>query len=38
MGVKLVNLDSGDKLQAIAQVVVEDKENTPGEMESVPEK
>ena len=38
MGVKLVNLDPGDKLQAIAQVVVEDKESAPGEIESVPGK
>jgi len=28
MGVKLVNLDSGDKLQAVAQVIVEDVEVT----------
>jgi DNA gyrase subunit A len=28
MGVKLVNLDAGDKLQAIAQVVSEDKEDS----------
>ena len=27
-GVKLVNLDAGDKLQAIAQVVGEDKEDS----------
>jgi DNA gyrase subunit A len=38
MGVKLVNLDPGDKLQAIAQVVVEDKEGTPGDPENVAEK
>ncbi len=38
MGVKLVNLDPGDKLQAIAQVVVEDKVGTPGEPENVAEK
>jgi DNA gyrase subunit A len=38
MGVKLVNLDSGDKLQAIAQVVVEDKESPPAEAENVTEK
>ncbi len=30
-GVKLVNLDGGDKLQAIAQVIGEDKEDSPGE-------
>ena len=35
MGVKLVNLDPGDKLQAIAQVVVEDKVGTPGDPENV---
>jgi len=35
MGVKLVNLDAGDKLQAIAPVVVEDKEAIAGEAESV---
>jgi DNA gyrase subunit A len=34
MGVKLVNLDAGDKLQAIAQVIAEEQqdiavENTP---------
>jgi len=34
MGVKLVNLDAGDKLQAIAQVVVEDKESAPGDPEN----
>jgi DNA gyrase subunit A len=31
MGVKLVNLDPGDKLQAIAQVVGEESESVPGE-------
>jgi DNA gyrase subunit A len=31
MGVKLVNLDGGDKLQAIAQVVGEEAENIPVE-------
>lgn len=31
MGVKLVNLDAGDKLQAIASVVGEDKEDAAGE-------
>jgi DNA gyrase subunit A len=31
MGVKLVNLDAGDKLQAIAQVVGEEAENIPVE-------
>ncbi len=31
MGVKLVNLDAGDKLQAIASVVSEDKENVLSE-------
>ncbi len=30
-GVKLVNLDGGDKLQAIAQVIGEDKEDPAGE-------
>jgi DNA gyrase subunit A len=30
MGVKLVNLDAGDKLQAIAQVVGEETENVAG--------
>jgi DNA gyrase subunit A len=29
MGVKLVNLDAGDKLQAIAPVIGEDKEVVP---------
>ena len=29
MGVKLVNLDAGDKLQAIAPVISEDKEDRP---------
>jgi len=33
MGVKLVNLDTGDKLQAIAQVISEDTVETPGEPE-----
>ncbi len=28
MGVKLVNLDAGDKLQAIAPVISEDKEDS----------
>ena len=31
MGVKLVNLDAGDKLQAIASVISEDKEDAAGE-------
>jgi DNA gyrase subunit A len=31
MGVKLVDLDAGDKLQAIARVVSEDKEDAPAE-------
>jgi hypothetical protein len=31
MGVKLVNLDPGDKLQAIAPVISEDKEETATE-------
>ena len=35
-GVKLVNLDAGDKLQAIAPVIGEDKEDSA--IESVPEK
>ena len=30
-GVKLVNLDAGDKLQAIASVIGEDKEDSAGE-------
>ena len=30
-GVKLVNLDAGDKLQAIAPVIGEDKEDAAGE-------
>jgi len=34
-GVKLVNLDAGDKLQAIAPVIGEDKEESA--IESVPE-
>ncbi len=34
MGVKLVNLDASDKLQAIAQVVSEDKEVPPVEPEA----
>jgi DNA gyrase subunit A len=38
MGVKLVNLDAGDKLQAIAPVVVEDKVAITGESESPAEK
>jgi DNA gyrase subunit A len=29
MGVKLVNLDAGDKLQAVASVISEDKDETP---------
>jgi len=33
MGVKLVNLDAGDKLQAIAQVIGEDAVETPAEGE-----
>jgi DNA gyrase subunit A len=33
MGVKLVNLDAGDKLQAIAPVIGEDKEDVAGETE-----
>jgi DNA gyrase subunit A len=36
MGVKLVNLDAGDKLQAIAQVIGEDAVETP--VETAPEK
>jgi DNA gyrase subunit A len=36
MGVKLVNLDAGDKLQAIASVIGEDKEDSA--VESEPEK
>jgi DNA gyrase subunit A len=35
MGVKLVNLDSGDKLQAIAPVISESQEDVVGEDESV---
>jgi DNA gyrase subunit A len=31
MGVKLVDLDAGDKLQAIARVISEDKEDSPAE-------
>jgi DNA gyrase subunit A len=31
MGVKLVNLDEGDKLQAIAPVVAEDPSDADGE-------
>ena len=33
MGVKLVNLDAGDKLQAIASVISEDKEDSAIESE-----
>jgi DNA gyrase subunit A len=33
MGVKLVNLDAGDKLQAIAQVIGEDAVEAPVESE-----
>jgi DNA gyrase subunit A len=32
MGVKLVNLDAGDKLQAIAPVISEDREEPAGEV------
>lgn len=35
MGVKLVNLDSGDKLQAIAPVISESQEDVVGEDQSV---
>jgi DNA gyrase subunit A len=35
MGVKLVNLDAGDKLQAIAPVIGEDKEETAAGEEPV---
>ncbi len=34
MGVKLVNLDPGDKLQAIAQVVEEEREQNPGDTQA----
>ena len=34
MGVKLVNLDSGDKLQAIAQVISEQQEDAATENEA----
>ncbi len=34
MGVKLVNLDPGDKLQAIAQVVEEEREQNPGDAQA----
>ena len=33
MGVKLVNLDTGDKLQAIAPVISEQQEDAAGEAE-----
>jgi DNA gyrase subunit A len=33
-GVKLIELESGDKLQAIAPVIGEDKEDAAGEDES----
>src|SRR4030095_8294829 len=36
MGVKLVNLDEGDKLQAIAPVVGEEKEEAGGESQAPP--
>jgi DNA gyrase subunit A len=36
MGVKLVNLDAGDKLQAIAQVIAEDKEEVAPPTELTP--
>jgi DNA gyrase subunit A len=32
-GVKLIELDAGDKLQAIASVIGEDKEDSAGEDE-----
>jgi DNA gyrase subunit A len=35
MGVKLVNLDAGDKLQAIAQVISESQADAAGEPPSV---
>ena len=35
MGVKLVNLDAGDKLQAIAPVISEDKEDSGDEQKNV---
>ena len=38
MGVKLVNLDGGDKLQAIAQVVSEDKDEAAAPVEGDPAK